>query len=84
LQLGDKKPEYVKQSMFTGVMTSVFDALKTGRKATKGGDWWQVGGEFLFVKEGDGWKIEWCHRMKTTRDHTEMPELKKVLGISES
>jgi hypothetical protein len=82
--LGDKKPEYVKQSMFVGVMTSVFDGIKSGRKATKGGDWWQVGGEFLFVKEDDGWKVEWCHRMKTTRDHAEMPELKKVLGILES
>jgi hypothetical protein len=82
LQLGDKKPEYIKQSLFAGAMTSVFDGIKSGRKATKGGDWWQVGGEFLFVKEDDRWKVEWCHRMKTTRDHAEMAELKKVLGIS--
>jgi hypothetical protein len=26
-------------------------------------------------------KITWCHRMRTTRDHAEMPELMEVLGL---
>lgn len=26
--------------------------------------------------------INWCHRMKSTRDHSEIPELKKLLGIT--
>ncbi|TFB07742.1 Thioredoxin-like protein [Trichoderma ghanense] len=26
-------------------------------------------------------RITWCHRMKTTRDHAEMPELLEVLGL---
>lgn len=26
-------------------------------------------------------KITWCHRMKTTRDHAEIPELMEVLGL---
>jgi len=26
--------------------------------------------------------IKWCHRMKSTRDHTEIPELKKLLGLT--
>ncbi|KAL7949428.1 AhpC/TSA antioxidant enzyme domain-containing protein [Trichoderma barbatum] len=26
-------------------------------------------------------KITWCHRMKTTRDHAEVPELMEVLGL---
>jgi hypothetical protein len=26
-------------------------------------------------------KITWCHRMKTTRDHAELPELMEVLGL---
>lgn len=26
--------------------------------------------------------ITWCHRMKSTRDHTEIPELKKLLGLT--
>lgn len=26
-------------------------------------------------------RVSWCHRMKTTRDHAEMPELFEVLGL---
>lgn len=26
-------------------------------------------------------RITWCHRMKTTRDHAEIPELMEVLGL---
>ncbi|KAL7796023.1 AhpC/TSA antioxidant enzyme domain-containing protein [Trichoderma ceciliae] len=26
-------------------------------------------------------KVTWCHRMKTTRDHAEVPELMEVLGL---
>lgn len=26
-------------------------------------------------------KVTWCHRMKTTRDHAEIPELLEVLGL---
>lgn len=26
-------------------------------------------------------RITWCHRMKTTRDHVELPELMEVLGL---
>lgn len=27
-------------------------------------------------------KVTWCHRMKTTRDHAEIPELMEVLGLT--
>ncbi|KAG9255797.1 AhpC/TSA antioxidant enzyme-domain-containing protein [Emericellopsis atlantica] len=27
-------------------------------------------------------RVTWCHRMKSTRDHCEMPELMEVLGMS--
>lgn len=27
-------------------------------------------------------RITWCHRMKNTRDHAELPELREVLGLS--
>lgn len=27
-------------------------------------------------------RITWCHRMKTTRDHCEMPELMEILGLT--
>jgi hypothetical protein len=26
-------------------------------------------------------RITWCHRMRTTRDHAEIPELREVLGL---
>lgn len=26
-------------------------------------------------------RVTWCHRMRTTRDHAEMPELMEVLGL---
>ncbi len=26
-------------------------------------------------------RVTWCHRMKSTRDHTEIPELMEVLGL---
>ena len=25
--------------------------------------------------------VTWCHRMKTTRDHAEIPELMEILGL---
>lgn len=67
-----------------------------GGLAAKAGDIQQVGGEFLFepiVEEGansavtpsgeDGpeKRVTWCHRMRNTRDHAEIPELREVLGL---
>ena len=60
-------------------MQSIFQGLASGRKAFKGGDYWQVGGEFLFE---DG-EPKWCHRMSNTRDHAEVPQLRKQLGLDE-
>lgn len=31
--------------------------------------------------ESDPKRVTWCHRMKTTRDHAEIPELMEVLGL---
>ncbi|KAL2023776.1 hypothetical protein VTK56DRAFT_1043 [Thermocarpiscus australiensis] len=31
--------------------------------------------------EGEDKVVTWCHRMRTTRDHTEVPELMEVLGL---
>ncbi|KAK3351845.1 AhpC/TSA antioxidant enzyme-domain-containing protein [Neurospora tetraspora] len=31
--------------------------------------------------EGEEKRVTWCHRMKTTRDHVEIPELMEVLGL---
>ena len=42
-----------------------------------GGDYRQVGGEFLFQNG----KVTWCHRMKYTRDHAEIPLVRQQLGL---
>lgn len=76
LELG-KKPEYIHSNLFITSVQSVMQGLKTGNKALKGGDFKQVGGEFLFE---DG-KPVWVHRMRNTRDHTEIEDLRGVLGL---
>jgi hypothetical protein len=77
------KPEYFRQSMAWVVLGSITQGLKhlSSGLATKGGDTKRVGGEFLFEPSQDegGKTISWCHRMTTTRDHTEVKELAKVL-----
>jgi len=70
--------------------------LIKGGLAAKAGDFQQVGGEFLFepvgdmtaspmvtptLEDGEEKKVTWCHRMRNTRDHAEIPELREVLGF---
>ena len=62
-----------------GIIESIFQTLSHGRQMFKGGDFSQVGGEFLFE---DG-QVTWCHRMKNTRDHAEVPALRKQLGLDD-
>lgn len=77
LNLGNKAPEYMQDSVMVNAVRSIFQELRSGRNILKGGDLYQVGGEFLF----ENGKVTWCHRMKNTRDHTEVPELRGVLGL---
>ncbi|KAI9784563.1 MAG: hypothetical protein M1839_001785 [Geoglossum umbratile] len=77
LSLGSKQPDYMRSSILAGVFRSMVQSVKAGSGAIKGGDLRQVGGEFLF-EEG---KVVWCHRMKNTRDHSEIPELRRILGL---
>ncbi|KAM5354261.1 hypothetical protein ACJ41O_000911 [Fusarium nematophilum] len=53
--------------------------------AHKGGDSRQNGGEFLFEDggEAEGKKVVWCHRMQFPTDHTQFPDIFKVLGVEE-
>ncbi|GKT60548.1 peroxiredoxin family protein [Colletotrichum tofieldiae] len=124
LALGTR-PAYMRKSMLKSVADSVFQGLKQVKAglATKSGDHWQVGGEFLFEPvelvtevstpyaerqieeamnskknsfdnqegidgEGDNnfepeeKRVTWCHRMRSTRDHAEIPELMEVLGLT--
>ncbi|KAF2275737.1 uncharacterized protein EI97DRAFT_400083 [Westerdykella ornata] len=72
-----KKPDYIHTNLFVSSVQSVVQGLKTGNKALKGGDFKQAGGEFLF----EHGKPVWAHRMRNTRDHTEVEELRQVLGL---
>ena len=77
LNLGNKSPEYMKSSVPIISLRSFWQTLRAGRDMMKGGDFYQVGGEFLFEHE----RVTWCHRMKNTRDHAEIPEMRRVLGL---
>ena len=77
------RPDYIRKGLVRTVAESIGQALKhiPSGLGTKGGDSRQVGGEFLFEPsdKGEGKQVTWCHRMKTTRDHTGVSELAKVL-----
>ncbi|KAL8995718.1 MAG: hypothetical protein Q9169_004612 [Polycauliona sp. 2 TL-2023] len=77
LSLGSKAPGYMQYSLPSAMIRAVYQNLKAGRSAFRGGDYWQVGGEFIF----DDGEVTWCHRMKNTRDHAEVPELRRQLGL---
>lgn len=119
LNLGTR-PEYQRRGTLLGIAQSVAQSLKQikGGKLFQGGDYQQVGGEFLFepvrvatpinsptptplevmhasggilgngdkLDESEGYEekmVTWCHRMKNTRDHAEVPEIREVLGFDE-
>ena len=77
LSLGNKSPEYMQYSVPSAIIRAIYQGLRAGRDALKGGDYFQVGGEFLF----DDGEVTWCHRMKNTRDHSEIPVMRKVIGL---
>lgn len=76
LNLGSR-PDYMQSNVLINSVQSIFQSLGTGKHALKGGDFKQVGGEFLFE---DG-ECTWSHRMRNTRDHTEVHELRELLGL---
>ena len=76
LELGPKNPDYVQSSLLSVCIRSFLQGLRAGTKALKGGDFWQVGGEFVL----ENGRAVWCHRMKNTRDHAEFSELRSELG----
>lgn len=78
LELGPKKPEYVQTGMVGGLVGSAMNILGSGMKARGGGNYSQNGGEWVWDERG---VLVWCHRMRFTRDHAEIGELKSVLGI---
>lgn len=79
LDLGDRRPSYQAETTAGTVVSGFFGALKGVAKGTvfKGGHYGQVGGEVLF----EGGECSWVHRMRTTRDHTEVEVLRRKLGL---
>ncbi|KAI8943142.1 hypothetical protein NX059_001172 [Plenodomus lindquistii] len=78
-ELGSK-PAYMQTNMLINSVQSIFQGLSTGKNALKGGDMKQVGGEFLF----ENGECIWAHRMKTTRGHAEVSELRQLIGLDGS
>jgi peroxiredoxin len=79
LSLGDKKPDYVKSSFLSTLATSARSQLSAGTSMFQGGDIQQVGGEYLINNQGN---IIWSHNMNNTRDHVEIKELRRILGLN--
>jgi AhpC/TSA antioxidant enzyme len=116
LNLGSR-PEYQRRALGSLMLNSFVQSLKQlpFGKTFQGGDYQQVGGEFMFepasgemytpitspeeedkqlggeAKKGvegmleSGYveekRVTWCHRMRNTRDHAEMEEVREVLGL---
>jgi hypothetical protein len=115
LNLGSR-PEYQRRALGSLILNGFMQSLKQlpFGKTFQGGDYQQVGGEFMFEPasgvmdtpvhspeddfnrqlgdrkgvEGmleNGYseekRVTWCHRMRNTRDHAEMEELREVLGL---
>ncbi|KAJ9626896.1 hypothetical protein H2203_003352 [Taxawa tesnikishii (nom. ined.)] len=79
LDIGSKRPEYMKEiSPPAWLLEQIRQVSKTrGMKKFKGGNWLQIGGEFLFQNG----QVIWCHRMKNYRGHAEIQVLKQLLEI---
>ncbi|KAJ4993280.1 hypothetical protein SVAN01_01255 [Stagonosporopsis vannaccii] len=74
------KPAYMQTHLLINSVQSIFQGLSTGRKALKGGDFKQVGGEFLF----EGGQCTWVHRMRTTRGHCEVEDIRALVGLDDT
>ena len=79
LNLG-KSPGYMQRSVFSMVISSFIQEVKSGRNMLSGGDFKQVGGEFFFQNG----KVTWCRRMRNTRDHAEVPLIRQQLGLDDT
>lgn len=78
LELGsskDKIGSHYQTSVLQNLVGSVAETVKSGSLALKGGDFKQLGGEFVWDKEGEA---VLAHRMRHTRDHTEVAVLERA------
>lgn len=88
LSLGARPPEYIQHSLISGVIKSVVQGVKRIPQgdAHKAGDLSINGGEYLFELQTDHershWNLIWNHIMMNSRDHIEVNELAKIVGVS--
>ncbi|PWN54391.1 NAD(P)-binding protein [Violaceomyces palustris] len=85
LDLGDSKKSEVashhSSNPTTSILKSVAAISTSGTLAFKGGDFKQLGAEFIFDKNG---QCIHAHRMRNTRDHTEVSKIVATLeGVQE-
>lgn len=92
LSLGKKGPDYIQHTLVAGMVKSIVQGVKRigSGDALQAGDMRQVGGEFLFSstsrldEKKSKVEVTWCHRMKNTRDHAEVPVIHELLGLDSS
>ncbi|CAK1356545.1 hypothetical protein CB0940_12151 [Cercospora beticola] len=86
--IGSSRPEYMQDispvAWANGQVKQIKQSLGDPegirkRDVIRGGNPFQIGGEFLFE---DGQAI-WCHRMKNYRNHAEVKVLRKLLELDE-
>lgn len=77
----DKLEKLDAQSQRSGNSSDIKEPTLAIRKRDiiRGGNPFQIGGEFLF-EEGE---VIWCHRMKNYRNHVEVPMIRKILELDE-
>ncbi|KAK5106395.1 hypothetical protein LTS08_000514 [Lithohypha guttulata] len=85
LNMGDHNPGYIRRSLAENMLASIMQGV---RRIPEGdvrgaGSWKTNGGEFLFEwqEQAEDWKLMWCHRMRNSRDHTEVEELSRIIGL---
>ncbi|KAM3418457.1 hypothetical protein BST61_g4443 [Cercospora zeina] len=70
--------KYMHKGFFKNAIDSTWNGIMSGHPLSSGPPA-QNGGELLFQ---DG-QLKWCSRMRDSTDHSEVDELKEVLGIKE-
>lgn len=77
----DKIPSHHSGGLISTAVSSVVDIVKSGSLALKGGDFKQLGGDFVWDARG---QPILAHRMQHTRDHTEVSDLEQAVSQSPS
>ncbi|KAK0551878.1 L-rhamnose-1-dehydrogenase [Tilletia horrida] len=72
-------PNYQRGSDFSVLLRAVRSMLSSGTGMFKGGSFSQLGAEFYFDAQGS---VTFAHRMRNTRDHTEVPQLVQAIKPS--